>query len=479
VACLPREVVRAWLTTTALFLLCGTGILQGAFRDPLTLYSRSRQFIVSGIPLRQIPFTGSTSVVSFVRLDPSLVAVSCESIKEVFLRELGLTDQWKGSIALNLHPVRQDDEPIEITSLHFQKGWRYRLDIPETVNRPRFLEAIVQVLLLELANRDAGAREAELPPWLAEGMARHLQATSLAGLALEPGQWSELDVSSRGTPNHAWKVSNPIIARKKLRGDPLATVRISLRDKPPLNIDQLNWPTDELLSEDPNSIYGNCAHLLVHELFRLRNGRSCMLSMIQQLHNALNWQTSFFGAFGQHFPRLIDLDKWWALRVVQISQRELFSFPRAEEQWRQIEAVLQTRAADTHSITNRTPARAQLTLQDIITDWEYPDQQAFLSQKITQLKSAAASVPGQSGVARGNPRAPESLPALITEYTSTLGNYLRKRDAANRATGHRNDPSINVPSLIENTINHLNDLDNKRDQLKRSIFMAEGNAPKP
>src|SRR2546421_9922120 len=66
--------------------------------QPLTLHSRSGQFIVGGVPMQPradpasvmlgsilVParsYTISTSSVSFVRLDAALVAISCEEIKD-------------------------------------------------------------------------------------------------------------------------------------------------------------------------------------------------------------------------------------------------------------------------------------------------------------------------------------------------------------------------------------------------------------
>src|SRR4051794_34566410 len=99
----------------------------------LTLQSRSGQFTVVGLPMQAradaasaviagfaVPvraYQSPTSTVSFVRLDPALVAVSCDEIKTALLRELGARDRWEGSVRVFLHPVRNDNEPIFVTSI--------------------------------------------------------------------------------------------------------------------------------------------------------------------------------------------------------------------------------------------------------------------------------------------------------------------------------------------------------------------------
>jgi hypothetical protein len=463
------SIARALWLSAEICLLNSCLNLQAGVQEPMTLFSRSGQFIVHGLPLGQAPFTGSTSAVSFVRLDPSLVAVSCEGIKQAFLEELGAADRWKGTVSIVLHGVADDNEPIVITSVHHKNGWNYRLSVPEQVNRTRFIKSIVQVLLFELANREASGQPAELPPWLVDGFARHLESTSLAGLTLEPTDWSDMNFGSLARDykqfngSSGWKFARTSAVRKQRRADPLASVRAYLRVNAPLTLDELNWPDETLGADEGNGRYGYCAHLFVHELLRLRNGRACLLQMIQQLHGALNWQTTFFSIFREHFPRLVDLDKWWALRVVQFGQVEQFSMRSPAEQWREMEDVLAIRAA-TQENPNELPTRAQLTLQNVVTDWDYPGQRSLLPEKIMQLRALEG-------------RAQVFARELIEQYCATLAVYLRQRDVANRVSGRRNEPSINVPALINDTVKRLNELDAKRGEMKETGAGSEGRPP--
>src|SRR2546428_5347318 len=82
--------------------VCGCSLLAATLTThaalvPQSLHSRSGQFIVSGLPMLTRSWAVSTTAVSFVRLDPALVAVSCEGIKAALLDTLGLQDRWQGS----------------------------------------------------------------------------------------------------------------------------------------------------------------------------------------------------------------------------------------------------------------------------------------------------------------------------------------------------------------------------------------------
>src|SRR5206468_1121555 len=96
----------------------------------------------------------------------------------------------------------------------------------------------------------------------------------------------------------------------------------------------------ELQSEEQQRVYETCAQLLVHDLLRLKNGRRCMVELLKGLHERFNWQTAFLEAFGAHFPRLIDWDKWWSARVGEVSQKEPFGLFTTSEQLRQLDQAL-------------------------------------------------------------------------------------------------------------------------------------------
>src|SRR4051812_3497013 len=277
-----------------LAILCGRAFCV----EPVTSISKSGQFLVHGLPLASpLLAPGPNGAAAFVRLDPTLLAFTCERIKAAVLAELAMNDRWKGKIYISLHPVRDDHEPIVVTTMHYADGWSYNMEIPEHVESARLIRSVVEVLLLELANRNARSAAAELPLWLPEGLTAHLQETLLANFILEP-------------ETH--------IAHKARKQDPLAHAREWLRIHPPLSLNELNWPGDEQLSGPNLETYQSCAQLFVSELLRLRDGRVCLREMVTLLADHLNWQTAFLRAFSPHFQRLIDVDKWWSLHVVHL-----------------------------------------------------------------------------------------------------------------------------------------------------------------
>src|SRR4051812_24620291 len=67
-------------------------------------YSLSKQFIIHSQPRTGwLPSLGPNPDV--VRLEPNLLAVSCERIKRALMKELGVSaDVWRGKIDLQLNP---------------------------------------------------------------------------------------------------------------------------------------------------------------------------------------------------------------------------------------------------------------------------------------------------------------------------------------------------------------------------------------
>jgi hypothetical protein len=81
----------------------------------VTLRSRLEgQFLVKGVPfppsiaptrqgsLQALETKTSADWPESVRMDPSTAIVACERIKQIFLQELGLNDQWKGLIEIEI-----------------------------------------------------------------------------------------------------------------------------------------------------------------------------------------------------------------------------------------------------------------------------------------------------------------------------------------------------------------------------------------
>ena len=418
-----------WLAIACPLLL---GLASVFAAEPLTLRSRSGQFIVRGFPAG-VPFLNGapTSGVTYVRLDPAALVVSCERIKDALLAELAWRDYWRGQIYVSLHPVREDNEPISITHRRHPEGWSYHVEIPEMVDKARLLKAIVQVLLAEMVHRNPGPREVELPPWLVEGMAVYLQATARSSLTLEP---------------------RTSIVRSGSHPDPLHAAREKLRTTRALTLNELNWPSEEQLSGDGAEVYAACAHVFVHELLRLKNGRACLREMLLRLPENLNWQVAFLHAFQVYFPRLIDVDKWWALNVVHITGRDLTAVLTREETIGQLEEVLAMAMQVRHQ-PQELPLNTQVKLQNLIAQWEYRRQVPVLRQKLNLLQALRL-------------RASPDLVGLVDSYRFALESYLRKRSNPLTSDSSKGQFS-SYRTCVNEALKRLDELDIQREALRR------------
>ena len=374
-----------------------------------TLRSRTGQFIVSGIPTvpRFLSYAFTNSV-DWVRLDPAALAVSCERIKDTLLSELDIADRWQGVVHIRLFPVRDDNEPVQFTSVCYRgEAWAYDLEMPDWITRTRLVTAISQAVLTEIANRHARERSAELPRWLVEGMAAYLIANNPETLILE---------------------QTTRTVRRQVLNESIAPIRQALRAHSALTLDQLSWPKDE-----PDPVYTHCAHLFVHELLHLRGGRRCMAEMVSRMAQNYNWQTTFLTAFNPHFQALIDVDKWWALMVAHVTGRDPMSLLPFEQTLMHLDQTLAT-PMQVRGTNTVLPGTAEVQLQKIITEWDDRRQAPLLTQKISQLQALRLRSP------------PEALP-MIDGYMLALQNRLKRR--------------VGKPE----TVRRLNDLDAQRRRL--------------
>ncbi len=374
----------------------------------------------------------STSEVRYLRLDPALTAVSLERIRQAVLSDLGLDDRWRGLITITTTPVEEDDPQVQVTSVHYADGWGYRVSLPERIDRDRFIKVAVRVILLEIANRAAIARQAELPPWLVEGLAAELQRTSLSTLALEP---------------------ETRVARRERNVDPMRAARELLRQRPALKFDELSMPTEDLVSGDKAALYQACAQVFVHQLLKLRTGRDCLRELIVRLSENFNWQTTFLRVFGAYFQRLIDVDKWYTLIVANLSGRDLMSVWPLESTWKQLDEILAT-PVQVRLQTNELPINTTVTLQRIIREWEFARQQPVLAQKLNRLQALRL-------------RAASELVDLLDSYRRVLQSYATGPRAKAATSPGKPTDTPRIRASVKTVLRQLDDLDTRREALRQ------------
>ncbi len=297
---------------------------------------------------------------------------------------------------------------------------------------------MVQVLLLELANRNAGDRSAEIPVWLIEGLSQELLASKETEIILPP---------PATTVNAISLVSTNVSAQKT---DPLAQAHRLLRAHPPLTFEELSWPGEDQFSGELNEIYRCSAQVFVDELLRLKDGRACLRATLTELPQHYNWQLAFLRGFRAHFERPLDIEKWWALQLVHFTGRELTQTWAADESWEKLDQTIRS-AVQVRAGTNEIPAHTEVTLQTIIRDWDRARQTPALQAKLRELELLRLRV------------VPDFVP-LVDDYRHVLEAYLQERDKARLALLFRKQPS--GERAAEEAIRQLDALDAQREALR-------------
>ena len=418
---------------------------------------------------------------NYLELAPARLAVASERIKQAVYRELGDLSPWRGRIHLHLQPARALDENVTIVSERFPNGWNYRLALPQFIERQRFVRAIVQSLLMELANRRAGDRAAEIPAWLTEGLTQRLLAMPDIELTPPETRWTRdgqaigatvfdirrVDPRKPATaPAPGTAVAN---AKRVIWVDPVEEARRQLLARPPLTLAELSWPTDQQLAGPAGPAYRRSAELFLTELLRLKDGRDCLRAMLDGLAGCYNWQTAFFRAFHAHFARQLDLEKWWSLQVANFTGRDTDHFLTLEESWRELDRIVRTPAEVRHA-TNELPARTEVTLQFILRQWDQVQQTPALQARVRDLEAIRL-------------RAAPELADLIADYHNVLSSYLRLREKVGFILASTTrDPNAKLRMLALDAIRQLDALDARRAALKppdnsTSPALVEGKPP--
>jgi hypothetical protein len=398
--------------------------------------SLSRQFIIRDPPSANgfFPTLDLSAVPHLVRFEPTLLAVSCERIKKALLEVIEARDHWRGAVFLELHPARSVDETIVITSFLGDGEWTYCVDLPDTLQAARLVSAVVQVLLLEMANRNSG-NCAELPAWLAEGLTRQIILSSDVDLVLESpkGGWSLNSLS--------WRKSNP-----------LARAHDELRDLAPLTLAELSWPGPGQLDGEAGEAYRSSAQLFVYELLRLERGPACLRTFIERLPGHLNWQISLLDAFRSHFGGQLDLEKWWALQLVDFTGRDPSQTWPSGESWRKLDEIIRP-PVQIRTKADELPLRAEVTLQTIVREWEYSRQSGILREKIQQLLLLRLKVS-------------QDLVPLVDDYRRTLESYLRNKEKMSVTPMGRRPAVRGADGYTRDTVERLDWLDTRREALR-------------
>ena len=412
--------------------------------------SASGQFTISSTgensPLLRRPDLATNA--DLVRLEPALLAVSAERFKLSLWSQLGLKPDaaWRGKIFLALRPARSTDDEITIAATPLLRSWNYRVELPDVLTRTRCTRALAAVLLLEIANRDnaANGRSAEIPAWLADGLAQQTLAVGGEKIILSappkkpdlPPQ-SRIDESERGL-------------------DALAAARRALQNSAALTFGQLSWPDDAQVDGTDGGIYRASAHLFVNELLGLKNGPEKVRALLAQLPVCLNWQTAFFAAFRENFRRPLDVEKWWALRVVAFAAHDpgpRWTLAASRERL----AGLLSVPVEFRGSSNALPEHAEIPLQSALRNFTPAQQDAVLPTKLRDLELAQF-------------RLAPPFATLAGSYRNVLADYLGKwKKTSGGTVAGRTAPAMRRRAGLEDTLKQLDALDLRRRETEARL----------
>ena len=416
----------------ALALLLALPWIAGA-AGIITRSSLTQQFIVTGTGLDQPMFMVPPPGVEYVVLEPNTTVVSCERIKQAVLRELRLEDHWRDKIYLRLRasPPGADEERVQVEAESSPSGWTYRVSMPEQIGRRRFVSTMVELVLLEIANRRATESSFELSRWLGTGIAAGFEARGMVELVVDPfSRRSEVRRSDTA----------------------LRALREHLTAVPALTLDELNWPA---ANRTPQQLehYRLCSQLLVNELLHLDEGPLRLGRMLQRFPDHLNWQITFLEAFSPRFQRLVDFDKWWSVTVAHFTGRDTSNDLPAQVALDQLSEILKV-PVDVRvrgSGTERTNA-AMTTLQRVVASWDWSRLDPLLIRKMSQLEGLQW-------------RAPKPVAALAVQYRESLGLFMRQRSAAGGTSTMKSEMLPNAKLWMKKTMRQLDELDRARSRL--------------
>lgn len=421
----------------------------------VTVRSRSGQFIIhSSRPttpsLSQITPV-STNRVLLLTLQPDPLAVSCERIKSAMLAELGAPDRWRGKIHVTIDPRGKPVLFPTTVAVRYADGWQYSLRLPQEIEGRALVRGVVHALLTEIANQNPGPGAPELPVWLVE---------ALAGQILNRVGPDPLAQLNPVTGRYATGIGQLQAAlRERKPADELQNLLRLLQSRPLPSFEELSLPAAEQLEGEALTHYGACAQLLFASLRELPGGSRCFAIMLAELPRRLNWQTAFLAGFQRHFPRMLDVEKWWALaaqRLRPFSGQPVLS-PATGLLW--IEDLLSV-PVEVQPGPGLAAERRVVPLQTVVVEWDPPLQPRILGLRERQLRQLALSLP------------PEPQ-ALAVAYADALKGYLDRRSRAGTRPSLHGIGAYQVGQAVRTAVARLDALDAERLELRARLGRTE------
>lgn len=414
----------------------------------IAIVSESGQFTVFGPRPENAGPTRAATTDPLRHLTPATLAVACERTKTRLLEQLGQRDRWRegggrpGKIFVTINPRLPTNEPIQVRALPFERAWQYRVEVPEHAPEAPVVRGVVQALLLELANRAATGRCAEIPLWLLEGASQAVLATGSSPAIPQPESRSVIETR---------------------RPDPLARARDVLARRAPAGFDDLGLPDVDKMGAEDWEAFSASAHLFFHELAELPDGRPRLAPFVQTLPRYYNWQHAFLAIWPERFPTLLGAAKWWAITLANFTGRDEWQAWSPAATLAKLDEVLRP-PVWTAAATDTVARAATLPLPELLESGDFARSSPALRRMAEQLTAVRLRAAGPV------------LP-LVDEYLALVRAYLAERDKAGfEATGRgRVRPSFRL--LMRAAADRARELDRRRLELANQFTPPLAAAP--
>ena len=364
--------------------------LPGSVVAPFTARDVSGQFVVSGgaPPEARVGWIPEAAGdVEDLELQAQWLAVAADRTRRTLDLLLGAPEGWRGKIFVNIHDAGDaSGKGVHLRPVLLQGAWNVRLDLPHKLPWKTVVRVLVDALLVEKANRDAGPSAGAVPLWVSEGMTGLVLADRGRDLLVE---------------------GHTAVMRNAVKPELLAEVRKVLAGRAPLLLDELAFPPGSMASDAAaHAAYRASATLLCHELLGDRDGRAAFNAFLATLPRHENWQMAFLQSHGGRFLTMLEAEKWWAVNGLHVLGRDPAQVWGRAATLSHLEALL-VENAEIRVATNAPASFQSIRLADLVVRWDPDVQRDVVRRKLGQLRSLQQHA------------AKELLP-LVTDYLQAL-----------------------------------------------------------